>query len=241
MKFKRLLAMILSIAIIANTGILVFATETEEMSIINDSDESGTTIIEEFVEETENQETINEVLNESTDLINYPVSELGDYISFDKLTGTITYCSENVVSCNIPEKINEIIVKKIGKNAFSECTSLTEIGIPESVTSISDSAFEGCIELKTIKYSGNCLQWKDVEQSINTTEIFIEMSHSEEIIVIEGQMPTCTENGLTEGKCCAVCNEVLVKQQIIDALGHTDENKCSVCGEVLQEQEGQYL
>ena len=174
---------------------------------------------------------------ESTDLINYPVTDSGDYISFAKSTGTITYCSINVVSCSIPERIDEIIVKEIGENAFSECTSLTEIEIPESVTNISDSAFAGCVELKTIKYNGNCLQWKNVEQSINATEIFIEMSHSEETIVIEGQAPTCTENGLTEGKCCAVCNEVMVKQDVIDALGHTDGNECSVCGEVLQEQE----
>lgn len=145
MKFKRLLSMILFIVIIANTGTLVFAMETDERSITNDNDESETIIIEELVEETDNQETINEVSNdmstyESTDLINYPVTDSGDYISFAKSTGTITYCSINVVSCSIPERIDEIIVKEIGENAFSECTSLTEIEIPESVTNISDSA-----------------------------------------------------------------------------------------------------
>ena len=33
--------------------------------------------------------------------------------------------------------------------------------------------------------------------------------------------PTCTEMGLTEGKHCSVCNKVLVKQEVVPALGFT--------------------
>ncbi len=32
--------------------------------------------------------------------------------------------------------------------------------------------------------------------------------------------PTCDKNGLTEGKICATCSEILVKQQTVSALGH---------------------
>lgn len=32
--------------------------------------------------------------------------------------------------------------------------------------------------------------------------------------------PTCTQTGLTEGKHCSVCNEVIVPQQVVDATGH---------------------
>ena len=66
--------------------------------------------------------------------------------------------------------------------------------------------------------------------------------------------PTCTETGLTEGKHCSVCNEVLEAQERVEALGHTeviDEavpatttstgltegSHCGVCGEVLVAQE----
>lgn len=45
--------------------------------------------------------------------------------------------------------------------------------------------------------------------------------------------PTCTEKGLTEGKYCSVCGEVLVAQEEIPALGHEDANEdgsCDRCG-----------
>ena len=42
--------------------------------------------------------------------------------------------------------------------------------------------------------------------------------HSEQ--VIEAKAPTCTEGGLTEGKKCAICGDILVPQQTVPALGH---------------------
>ena len=76
--------------------------------------------------------------------------------------------------------------------------------------------------------------------------------HTEVIDV--GKAATCTEEGLTEGKHCSVCNAVTVEQETIPALGHTEvidsaveatcteegltEGKhCSVCGEILEAQQ----
>lgn len=43
--------------------------------------------------------------------------------------------------------------------------------------------------------------------------------------------PTCTETGLTEGAHCAVCNQVLIPQEVIPASGHEFENGvCIICG-----------
>ena len=44
---------------------------------------------------------------------------------------------------------------------------------------------------------------------------------------------TCTETGLTEGKHCSVCSEVLVAQTVVDALGHNYVNTtCTTCGTI---------
>ena len=42
------------------------------------------------------------------------------------------------------------------------------------------------------------------------------------IVVDEAKLPTCTENGLSEGKHCLLCNEIIVEQTIISATGHKE-------------------
>ncbi|MBQ8772552.1 MAG: leucine-rich repeat protein, partial [Clostridia bacterium] len=46
--------------------------------------------------------------------------------------------------------------------------------------------------------------------------------HSHTIEVDQEIDPTCTNTGLTEGKHCDVCGEVLIAQEVVDALGHDE-------------------
>ena len=64
--------------------------------------------------------------------------------------------------------------------------------------------------------------YKDAAGTTETTvaaETILALGHTE--VTDEAVEPTCTETGKTEGKHCSVCNEVLVAQTDIPALGHS--------------------
>ena len=47
----------------------------------------------------------------------------------------------------------------IGARAFADCTNLSRVEIPETVTSIDDTAFEGCAGFRIYTYSGDVVEW----------------------------------------------------------------------------------
>ena len=121
-------------------------------------------------------------------------------------------------------------VKIIEDEAFAYCELLKEIIIPDSIESIGQDAFYVCNYTEEDGYgeiiliSDNPLVKKYVED--NKDEAYEQLvfrckSHTEELIPT--MEPTCTETGLTEGKKCSVCNEILVAQEEIPALGHNYE------------------
>ena len=73
------------------------------------------------------------------------------------------------------------------------------------------------------------------------------------VVVDQAKEATCTENGLTEGSHCSVCNEVIKKQEVIPSTGHkevldsakeatctntglTEGIHCSICNKIIKKQ-----
>lgn len=88
---------------------------------------------------------------------------------------------------------------------------------------------------------GTNLTADKISVTISYTEYGIEKTTTQEITVSHVEVvnekidPTCTKIGLTEGKYCSECENVLVKQEEIPALGHNYENGiCTTCGEMLR-------
>ena len=65
----------------------------------------------------------------------------------------------SITSCKIHEK-----TKVICSDAFSWCTGLKSITIPDSVTSIGSNAFYNCTGLRSIKYRGAEEQWNAISK-----------------------------------------------------------------------------
>ena len=62
----------------------------------------------------------------------------------------------------IPKLYKGKPVTSIGSSAFSGCTSLTSVAIPESVASIGSYAFKSCSALKGVNYLGTIEQWCNI-------------------------------------------------------------------------------
>ena len=82
-------------------------------------------------------------------------------------TEIITYPNGKInTSYEIPNSVTSI-----GQSAFWNCRGLTSITIPDSVTSIGGVAFSWCINLTNITYNGTQAQWNSINKNSNWNKI----------------------------------------------------------------------
>ncbi len=80
--------------------------------------------------------------------------------TYGVMAGTTMYLEDIV----IPETYKGKSITQILPNAFEKSINLKNITIPDSVTSIGNSAFAGCTSLKSIKYRGTEDEWNAISK-----------------------------------------------------------------------------
>ena len=79
----------------------------------------------------------------------------GGEIYFNANTGTIVGASEGITKAELPDYIAGTIVREIGRLAFFNCKTLTEVSLPNGIVAIRKSAFSGCENLEKINLPEN--------------------------------------------------------------------------------------
>ena len=107
--------------------------------------------------------------------------------------------------------------------------------------------YKGYIRILTVSEDG-------ASSNVYTLAVSGEVCNHENTEILPAVEATCTRDGKSEGKRCTDCGDILIPQETIPALGHTevtipgtpatlnapglsDGVKCSVCGTILVQQE----
>lgn len=141
-----------------------------------------------------------------------------------------------------------------GQQDGSESVSESQPDSSETTEAICTHEGSTWVTVKPASCSENGLQIKKCplcNEELGSEELQ-KLAHTEEIVDIK--KPTCTETGLTQGKKCSACGEILVAQEDIPAFGHESSDwivdsvagvgvtgkqhkECVRCGERYEENE----
>ena len=152
---------------------------------------------------------------------------------------------------NYSEPIYKWSVDNMTVTAQRVCANNYEHVEEETVTAQKIVKDPTCTENGIITYIAN---FKNNAFKPQTKIVDDKKATGHKVVVDQAKEATCTEDGLTEGKHCSVCKEVIKKQEVIPATGHkvvvdqgkkatctedglTEGKHCSVCKEVIKKQE----
>ncbi len=105
-----------------------------------------------------------------------------------------------------------------GLTEGKKCSVCNDILVAQKEVEVTDHLY----------YEGKCLLCNETDPDYDSENPNTSHTHTE--VVMPGKDATCTEKGLTAGKKCSVCNQVIVAQKEIAKKDHNYvDGKCSVC------------
>ena len=152
---------------------------------------------------------------------------------------------------NYSEPIYKWSVDNMTVTAQRVCANNYEHVEEETVTAQKIVKDPTCTENGIITYIAN---FKNNAFKSQTKIVDDKKATGHKVVVDQAKEATCTENGLTEGSHCSVCNEVIKKQEVIPSTGHkevldsakeatctntglTEGIHCSICNKIIKKQE----
>ena len=152
---------------------------------------------------------------------------------------------------NYSEPIYKWSVDNMTVTAQRVCANNYEHVEEETVTAQKIVKDPTCTENGIITYMAN---FKNNAFKPQTKIVDDKKATGHKVVVDQAKEATCTENGLTEGSHCSVCNEVIKKQEVIPSTGHkevldsakeatctntglTEGIHCSICNKIIKKQE----
>ena len=152
-----------------------------------------------------------------------------EYEISDSFVTVVGYTGSATGAVEIPSEINGKPVTSVGEYVFSNCSELTSITIPNSITNIGKGSFYKCSSITDVYYFGNESSWESI--NIDTTSSFFLSDGNKYLInadrhypipVLE-QLPTCKEEGMQAFSYWSDTNpiEYIVEPVVIPKSEHT--------------------
>ena len=135
-----------------------------------------------------------------------------------------SYIDNYVDALGHTEVIDNAVASTCTETGLTEgkhCSVCEEILIAQEVVEENGHDYESAVTASTCTEQGYTIYTCHCNHSYIDNYVDA-LGHTE--IIDNAVEPTCTETGLTEGKHCSVCKEVLIAQEIVEATGHDYED-----------------